>query len=48
MNNFFSALAGCKNCNLNNICNLCYVITETDGQGFQLKTLFAKTLEKEL
>ncbi|MDR9793743.1 MAG: hypothetical protein C6W54_03380 [Bacillaceae bacterium] len=46
MNNFFSALAGCKNCNLNNICNLCYVITETDGQGFQLKDTFCKNFRE--
>lgn len=37
MNNFFSLLnSKCEKCNLQNICNLCYVITESNGKGFKL------------
>lgn len=42
MNEFFTALEHCADCNLSNVCNLCYVITETDGKGFQLESDYCK------
>lgn len=37
MNDFFASLEHCADCNLTNVCNLCYVIVETDGKGFKLE-----------
>ncbi|MGM7685238.1 radical SAM protein [Cytobacillus sp. Hm23] len=46
MNDFFKALEKCENCNLKNICNLCYVSTEIDGQGFQIQDEFCTSFRE--
>ncbi|MBU5352726.1 radical SAM protein [Paenibacillus silvae] len=46
MNQFFETLSECNNCNLKNICNLCYVTTEKNGSGFEIKEDYCSNFRK--